>query len=680
MRTGLLILPLAALVGAAGCDSGDPVGSGTTTRLVQYKSCAHLERDLEDMLISELRTRLDQSQHGGWWGGVEDGAADPSSDGGRTEGEDFSGTNNQETGVDEADFVKTDGYHVYLLNGNRLHIFGVPEFGELVPESVTEVEGHPRQMLIGKDTDRVALFSQIHPDQLPEAHPLRERLGRFEDDQWVWRVWNVSKVTILDVSDRTAPALERELYLEGYYQTGRLVDDSVRIGAYSWLNVPTLWGWDWVYDDDGLDYGASLMQGAARIRAMELADLIPFIYERQPDGTVTTHSLSRSSCASFRRPTDSHAYGITSILSFDLGADEFAYDADHVVSNWPTLYASTDTLVVAEPANGWWWSWWNDDTPERLNIHSFDISVPGKTLYRGSGRVDGLLHDQFSLDEHDDYIRVATTSNMWARWWVEDPPEAENHVYVLDLQGDELVTVGHVDGIAPGERIFSARLQGDRGYLVTFQQIDPLFTLDLSNPHHPQVIGELEIPGFSTYIHPIADDKLLTIGVGGDENGANWRTQISMFDVADFASPSLFDVEALVGDDGWGWSEAMYEHKAFQYWAPKKLLAVPLSSYRNLESPNEWGGYWEYTSRLELVTVDLEGGLSPYGSIDHSDLYNVDSDQYWYYRDIRRSIFMGDYIYAISDRGVSVHRTSDLGLVTLEPLPGYSPNDWYWWW
>jgi uncharacterized secreted protein with C-terminal beta-propeller domain len=153
-----------------------------------------------------------------------------------------------------------------------------------------------------------------------------------------------------------------------------------------------------------------------------------------------------------------------------------------------------------------------------------------------------------------------------------------------------------------------------------------------------------------------------------------------MFDVGDFANPSLFDVEALVQEGDWGWSEALYEHKAFQYWAPKKLLAVPLSSYRYLDAPNEQGGYWEYTSRLELVTVDTETGLAPHGTIDHSDLYNVDSDQYWYYRDIRRSIFMGDYIYAISDRGVSVHHTSDLELVTLETLPGYSPDDWYWWW
>ena len=166
----------------------------------------------------------------------------------------------------------------------------------------------------------------------------------------------------------------------------------------------------------------------------------------------------------------------------------------------------------------------------------FDIQTPGETEYLGSGRVEGQLHNQFSLSENDGYLRVATTSNMWARWWLEDPPESENHLFVLDLIDGVLDEVGHVGGIAAGERIFAARMVGDRGYMVTFEQVDPLFTLDLSDPYDPRVVGELEIPGFSTYIHPIANDKLLTIGVGGDENGANWRTQISMFDVADFAT------------------------------------------------------------------------------------------------------------------------------------------------
>ena len=152
-----------------------------------------------------------------------------------------------------------------------------------------------------------------------------------------------------------------------------------------------------------------------------------------------------------------------------------------------------------------------------------------------------------------------------------------------------------------------------------------------------------------------------------------------MFDTTDFANPTLQDTLALQADGEWSWSEAQYEHKAFQYWAPEELLAVPVSSYRELGDTDGDGYYeWRYMSRLELINVSLENGLSLKGSIDHSHLYST--DEYWYYRDVRRSIFMGDYLYAISDRGISVHLTSDLALVTEQTLPGYSPDDWYWWW
>lgn len=678
MRSIHIGLGIAFITSACLGDSG-PDHSGTvaqTTRLVQYSSCSTLEDDLKDMLIAEVDTHFDQV---GQWYGDDLEAGDASGDGdgdqSRTEGEDFSGTNNQETGVDEADFVKTDGYHVYMLNGNRFHVFAVPEFGQLEPVSQTEVEGNPRQILVHRDSDRAVIFSQVWPEQLPAEHPLRERVGRFTDSGWMWRVGMLSKVTVLDISDRAAPTLVRELWTEGVYQTARMVESSVRLGVYSWLNIPGLYDWWWYFEgDDSQSVERARRRAHRKIRASSLEALVPTIYERTPDGALDERGLTNDACRAFYRPLNSHGRGMTSIMSLDLFGDGAEISATNVISNWATLYASTDTLVLAEPANDWWWFWWNDDHPEQLNIHSFDISVPGETHYVASGRVEGLLHNQFSLDEEDGFIRVATTQNFWGRWWLDNPPEPDNNLYVLDRSGNRLETVGHIGGIAKGERIFAARMVGDRGYMVTFRQIDPLFTFDLSDPFEPRLVGELEIPGFSTYIHPIADDKLLTIGVGGDENGANWRTQISMFDVSNFAEPALADVEELVGEDGWGWSEALFEHKAFQYWAPAGVLAIPMSSYQH-----DGNGY-RYTSKLELISVDPEtGSLGKHGSIDHSGYFNSD-DRWWYYRDIRRSIFMGDYLYAISDRGITVHTTADIQPVTEQPLPGFSPDDYYWWW
>jgi hypothetical protein len=415
-----------------------------------------------------------------------------------------------------------------------------------------------------------------------------------------------------------------------------------------------------------------------------LDDLVPRYYVRTPDGELAQNPLTDAACSGFYRPTDSQAYGVTSLYTLDLAQPDLAVDADNIISNWPTVYASDDTLVLTEPAHGWWWFWWNGEDPEQLNVHAFDVATPGETHYLASGRVEGLLFDQFSIDEENDQIRVATTDNRWSRWWAtpegETAPPPDNHVFVLAFAGSELVTIGHVGGIAPNEQIYAARFEGDRAYLVTFQQIDPLFTIDLRDPTDPKVAGELEVPGFSTYLHQLEDGRLLGIGVGGDDEGANWgMTQVSMFDTSDFANPTLQDTLQLQAEGGWSWSEAQYDHHAFQYWEPKALLAIPVSSYRELGDTNGDGYYeWDYYSRLELINVSLTDGLSLKGSIDHGDFYSP--DQYWYYRDVRRSIFMGDYLYAISDRGITVHLTEDLSKVTEQSLPGYLPDDWYWWW
>jgi hypothetical protein len=399
---------------------------------------------------------------------------------------------------------------------------------------------------------------------------------------------------------------------------------------------------------------------------------------RTPNGHFETNSLSEGSCRSFYRPTDSHARGMSSIISFDLLGESLHWDADHIISNWSTFYSSADTLLLAEPAHDWWWYWWYQDDPDQLNIHAFDISVPGQTHYTGSGRVEGQIVDQFSLDEDNGAIRVATTTGMMWRWWNddEDRPVIENHVWVLEDQGAHLNVVGHVGGIAKGERIMSSRFQGNKGYLVTFEFIDPLFTLDMTDRKNPRVVGELKVPGFSTYLHPIADGKLLSIGIDGQDR---WRTQVSLFDVSNFAQPTLSSALPVEAQNSWGWSEALYDHKAFQYWAPKKLLAIPQSTYA-YQNANGYT-YYRYLSQLVLVNVDAETGtLGIKGRIDHSPYYDAENNTWWRYVDIRRSIFMGEFVYAISDKAITAHRVSDLGKVAEQKLPGYTSNDYYWWW
>ena len=677
----------------------------STAALTTFESCTDLEAQLKTSILNDTAAHLwmqydDYLRYGYGWDDIAVGAeeadgGDMSADagasndeGGREEGVDFSGTNNQEEGVDEADFVKTDGYFIYTLHGGQVRIFEVPEFGDLVHMSRTNIEGHPSAMLL--DGDRLVVFSNVYTWQLPENDPLRELVGsEFTDRSWYWRANELTKVTVLDVSNRLAPQQVKELYLEGWYKTAREVAGRVRMVAYSWMNIPGLQTWldipnaFWNTNDEDererilyATLQTTLRQNEEAMVNLGLNDFIPKLYERN-DNTFNAYEFSEDECANFAMSQDGTSRGITSILSLDLVADALTYEADHLVTGWSNVYASTDTLLIAEPAQDWWWYWNHQEINEATNIHRFDISDGVRTQYTGSGRIDGLIHNQFSMSEHDDYIRVASTTGQWGRWWMEDPTPPANHLFIL--AGDtSLNVVGSVRDIAVNERIWSSRFVGDMAYLVTFRNIDPLWTIDLSNPEDPVILGELEVPGVSTYIHPLTEQgHLLTIGFGGDNDGLDWNTQLSLFDVRDPTTPTLADAHPFAPEDGDGWyyawSEANYEHKAFQYWGQRQMLAVPTSTYRyDYDS-----GRYEYRSRLMLMQIDTDAGeIRSYGEVDHSEFYNS-RDYWWSYRDIRRSIFMGDYVYAIGSAGITAHNLDTLRLsasYTLDP-PNY--DDYY---
>ncbi|MBJ80075.1 MAG: hypothetical protein CMH60_02035 [Myxococcales bacterium] len=580
--------------------------------------------------------------------------------------------------------------------------------------------------------DSLVVFSSIYAHRLPQDHPLRDVVGQTYNDEYEYYYYRTSlltKITVLDITDRTNPSVTRELYIEGRYNTARKVASTVRFLSYAWMNVPGLRTWpelpdeyyehDWNSDERREIYEdavyATIAKNNILINQTPLSTFLAQIYERQGDSLVE-HTFNSGACENFSIAEDGIGRGLNSILSLDLLDDDFSFEADHILSNRSMVYASKDVLLLAEPSNDWWWFWRNPDFKEATNIHRFDISDGATTVYTGSGRVPGVIRDQFALSEYEGNIRVASTVGRWNRWWEDDPSEPNNHVFVLNGD-DSLNVVGSIGDIAIGEQIWSSRFKGEKGYLVTFENIDPIWTIDLSNPTSPTLEGELKVPGVSTYIHPIADGRLLTIGYGGDDNGLDWTTEVSLFDVSDFQNPTLqqsYPVNKPEGNDWyWTWSEATWEHKAFQYWEPKKLLAIPVSTYRwvyvnnnedtdsgdagESDESGESGGavetsdssyysHYEYYSRLELISVDTTTGISSYGAIDHSNYFNSDTSYYWSRRDVRRSIFMGDYIYAISDRGLTVHNLDAIaaGATTTAPevaitMTG-SVNEDYWGW
>jgi uncharacterized secreted protein with C-terminal beta-propeller domain len=263
--------------------------------------------------------------------------------------------------------------------------------------------------------------------------------------------------------------------------------------------------------------------------------------------------------------------GPLTIITVDLDRGLPPVDVDALMTSGETVYASPDRLYVATQR------WLAPDTaadevgPTRATtIHAFDVTDPDATTYRATGDVRGFLLNQFALSAFRGRLRAATTD---LPGWL--PGDGESFVTVLDERGDRLVEVGRVGGLGRGQRIFAVRFLGDTGYVVTFRQIDPLYTLDLSDPAEPRVMGELELLGYSAYLHPLGGDLLLGVGQDATAEGRRAGAQVSLFDVSDLRHPVRLDHRALGAD---AFATAEYDHHAFLYWAPTHLVVLPLVS------------------------------------------------------------------------------------------------------
>jgi uncharacterized secreted protein with C-terminal beta-propeller domain len=296
------------------------------------------------------------------------------------------------------------------------------------------------------------------------------------------------------------------------------------------------------------------------------------------------------------------------------------------------VYASPTSLYVATER------WADRPDPSRPNtaeegvrteLHKFDISSPTKTHYRGTGTVSGYLLNQWSLSEHKGILRVVSTESP--AWWGAGR-ETESFLTTLRPGAGGLVQAGRVGGLGKGERVYSARFVGDTGYVVTFRQVDPLYTLDLADPERPRVLGELKIPGYSAYLHPIGDDLILGVGQDATEEGRPTGTQVSVFDVSDLRRPTRLHTEHL----GAGWSEAEHDHHAFLHWPRTGLMVIPFNH--------------------EAVGLKVgRSGISPVGRVAHERQMPV-----------RRSLVVRDSVLTVSDAGVqasSLATFADRGFV-----------------
>lgn len=578
-------------------------------------------------------------------------------------------TNTQVAGVDEADILKTDGNFIYLLHGQTLQVLQAWPASGLAIANTTAIEGNPIEMFVTED--ELVIYSQVDGTDVYTAAGVQPRsyysYGPYGspgyDGYYNPYYAPLTKITVLGLNAGQPSAVQKEVYFEGSYASSRRINENVHTILSGGQHGPSLNYYpnfnesipqtvaEWTQAFENLRFENSLA-----IFGSTLTDWLPYRFERT-NGNVNTIAPN---CESYYVPSEgSTNYGLVSVESFALTNLAAPLTETNIVAGVDTVYSSNGSLYLAaqgyrNPTSAQVAALEAVDTTETF-IHKFDLTVdPATPEYVATGAVPGRVKNQFSMDERDGKLRVTTTRDLSSQTeWT-----TSNGLYVLTQIGPNLDITGRVEDLAMGETIYSTRMIGTRAYMVTFRQVDPLFVIDLADQSNPTVVAELKIPGFSEYMHPLDDQHLLTIGQDATADGQVQGLALQVFDVTNPQNPTLMHKYAFSGTD-YGFSEAQYNHKAFNWYAPLNLLAFPFSGYDSINGTMR--------SSLELFDVTLAQGIQKRASINHSAFFNADPNGYcngYYGVDVRRGVFIDNYVYAISYGGVTVSNVMD----PLDPL------------
>jgi uncharacterized secreted protein with C-terminal beta-propeller domain len=514
-------------------------------------------------------------------------------------------TNTQETNVDEGDIVETDGRYVYSIIDNRVR---------------------------SVDIDNAVLLSEI---DLPQGDSQMVLTG----DHLVvaTMTWTSVADTIISKFAITDGSLEltRRDHLEGTLVSVRAVSGQVHIV----LNSSFLNRVAFVSPRDGSQdsLDAAEKKNTEVVNALSIDDFVPRTFEEGPMGTWGTKS-SAIDCAKLGHPSQFSGWGVTWVASIDMNSStEVPVGTIGILAQSTSSYTSTESLYIATTR-------WDDavyeefvssrQEPPYTDIHAFTFSSEASDLsYVASGRVEGTLLNSYSMSEYDGVLRVATTSYDYDFGGGQD-----NGVHILKVKDAELIEIGAVNGMGRGETIQGVRFDGPRGYVVTFRQVDPLYVLDLSDPTAPELVGELKVPGYSTYLKPIDGDRVITVGMAGTETGQITGAQVSVFDVSDPSNPRQVATAEIAQ-----WSEATSDPHAFLWWAETGQIIVPKELVCD-----EMGG----TGCESAVVLKLDGTtLTEQGRLFQ-----------WF--PIRRAVIAQNQLVTVSAGGTKVSRLSDLSEIS----------------
>lgn len=695
-----LSLPAFIVLGAlaTGCSEPEAPGGNLDPRVLYgFEGCDDLlgyTKEQAKDLIDQYGNLYGYDYSQGWFwgedaggfdtGGVSGSGTDSGGDGGDApsgDGEggggdkDYSGTNVQEAGVDEADIVKTDGDRILALARGKLHFVDASGVSPKLRGTLAlGVDAYDAQMFMHED--RALVLLRTYPyyygegvDVPGQGLDLQQYFGQ---DFW----GGVTRLVEVDISDPDALKIVRSLNVTGDLVSARMIDGVSRVvlrSSYSGLAIKSpeeFFDWPAYEFEAGINgydeaiykkywdiaLAKSKTYNKAVIDASKPEHWLPrYVLQDMSGGQEQISQGLLLGCEQVMHSGVYAGLSMVSVMTVDLNAGMSFGASVGVFSEGETVYASQENLYVAmtpwSPAD--WGLQEQEPQGKTTYVHKFDIKARDRAKYVASGAVRGWLLSQWALSERAGDLRVASTDSLG---W--DNTTSESFVSVLRQEGDELVQIGQVGGLGKTEQIQGVRFIDDTGYVVTFRQTDPLYTVDVSDPTKPAVVGELKIPGFSAYLHPVGEDLILGVGRDGTQDGQLLGMQLSLFDVSDKAAPKQIH-KATIGSD-WGWSEALFDHKAFLWWGKTGLTMLPLewSSYDDVN-----GYVWEQGAFG--FHVDAEAGIQLVGEVQHpAPEMNGCVDQidcFYWSPALRRSLVIGDLVYTLSDVGLKASTLGDLG-------------------
>lgn len=616
---------------------------------------------------------------------------------------DYTKTNNQVAGVDEADIVKTDGNYLYIVSGSSLRIVSAVPAQEARLIAEVELDGQASELFI-KD-DKLVVFGQsngFNPDGQATSTSQETALnGSTVISQNSPKTKMIAQDLIMpryfgefmflkefNITDRTKPILARDFHIEGNYANSRLIGDYVYFvsNKYGYQDIdqplprffsgkaevlkalPGVYYFDMPYNSYSFTSLNSfnlkdtaeptreiyLMSGQEQMYVAENNIYLTYTRYLDEQELLIDKKLEIIS-ARLSEPERVKINKIESIEADILNKWEKQQKISQILENYSAKLSEQERKSLDEQIK----SAIKQEHPQLANelqttvIHKININ-DGTLKYQGQQQVPGQLLNQFSLDEKDGNLRLATSKNQtWSIILDEVENKSFSSVFVLDK---DLKLMGNLSNIAPGEQIYSARFIGDRTYLVTFERTDPLFVIDLALPTAPRIVGELKLPGYSSYLHPISENLIL--GLGKDVKTNEWggvtptSLKLGLFDISSSSNPKELS-NYTIGDQGSD-SSALYDHKAFVFDKAKNLVIMPATLAKKSSNQYDWG-------RLEFngaLVFSLDGDkISLKAKISHDA--NFDNSYFDYQKAVRRAVRINENLYMIADSVVKINALSD---------------------